>query len=358
VVADPLIGGLPLVRLSGPRAETGPSIVSALVAPGRGMMLLQAGVRLADGRQADLLATPDLGQVARRLSGGPDDFAGNQSFAFGGAILLPFANRIRGRDMPGAREIEAKVAGATVKLPRNWGGKAPGAAQYAMHGLILNQAVSDYSQSEPASVVGHLAAGDFGGHWTGDSQVDFAWRIRGGGLQLQVEVTNAGANDLPIGIGWHPYFAVPSGRRDQVQLSLPARTRLEVNNYDEVLPTGGRLPVAGTAYDFSGAGGRGLGDLYLDDCFTDLERGPGGGFEIGFDDPAAGLGLRITTESAAVKAVQAYAPPDRPIVVLEPQFNWPDPYGAEWPSSADTGMALLSPGASTSYAVNLRLVAL
>jgi len=357
-MADPLIGGLPLVSLSAAPTKAGPFIVSAVVAPGRGMMLVQARVRLPDGRESDLLATPDLGEVARRLSGGPDDFAGNQSFAVGGAILLPFANRIRGRETPGAREIETEVAGAKVRLPRNWGGKAPGAAQYAMHGLILDQVVPAYGQSDPASVTARLQAGDFRGHWTGDSQVDFAWRLRGGGLQLRVGVTNAGETNLPIGIGWHPYFAVPSGRRDQVQLSLPARTRLEVNNYDEVLPTGGRLPVAGTAYDFSSAGGRALSDLYLDDCFTDLERGPSDRFEMGFDDPAAGLGLRITTESAAVKAVQAYAPPERPIVVLEPQFNWPDPYGAEWPSSADTGMALLPPGASTSYAVNVRLVAL
>ena len=54
-----------------------------------------------------------------------------------------------------------------------------------------------------------------------------------------------------------------------------------------------------------------------------------------------------------MKAVQVYAPPDQPFVVIEPQFNLPDPFGQPWPAGVDTGMARLAPAATVSYAVRL-----
>ena len=94
-----LIGGAPVVTL---RAEPVPgrsSFVEAVVLPGRGFMLLQATVALADGRRFDALVAPVLEEAARVLDGGPEDFAGNKAFSFGGAILAPYANRIRGRPL-------------------------------------------------------------------------------------------------------------------------------------------------------------------------------------------------------------------------------------------------------------------
>src|SRR6185312_4127414 len=109
--------------------------------------------------------------------------------------------------------------------------------------------------------------------------------------------------------------------------------------YDDVLPTGEIGPVAGGAYDFGRPDGRPLGGLYLDDCFTDL-AGPGPLAEL--RDPASGVGLRLSSPSAAIRALQVYAPPDEPFVVLEPQFNLADPYGAQW-VGRDAGMQLLRP---------------
>ena len=54
-----------------------------------------------------------------------------------------------------------------------------------------------------------------------------------------------------MGIGWHPYFVSPSGDRFQVRLHLPSETRAVMNNYDDSFITGKRVPVKGTAYDFS-----------------------------------------------------------------------------------------------------------
>jgi galactose mutarotase-like enzyme len=350
------IGGEPLVRLRGlDTPKRGPAFVEATVLPGRGMMLLQARLRLPSGEVADAIFAPEPEAAARELDGGPDDFAGNRSFGFGGAILAPYANRIRGREAPGAREIETEVAGHAVRLPRNWGGKAQGAEQYAMHGLILDAAVT-WRQDSPDRMSGRLEAGDFGGRWPGRAALDFEWRLEAGALALRVTAHNVGDAPLPMGIGWHPYFALPSGDRRQARLWAPARSRALVNNYDEVLPTGALEPVAGSAHDFAAPGGRALGETYLDDCFTDLIRANGLAVaEV--RDPASDLGLTIASTSPHVRAMQVYAPTDKAFVVVEPQFNLADPYGAEW-RGRDSGMALVPAGGSVAYDARVTAFAL
>jgi galactose mutarotase-like enzyme len=344
------IGGAPVVALRALDAPaSGPAFLEAQVLPGRGMMLLQARLRLPSGDVVDAIHAPPVEAAAGALDGGPDDFAGNAAFSFGGAILAPYANRIRGRALEGSREIETVVAGETVRLPRNWGGKAAGAEQYAMHGLILDAPVQ-FEQPSPDRVVGILDAGDFGGRWPGLWKLTFEWRLEGGDLLLRVEARNAGEAAWPIGLGWHPYFALPSGDRRQARLRAPATQRIEVNDYDEVLPTGRLLPVAGTSYDFRA--GAALGDTYLDDCFAGLVREDGEAVaEIA--DPAAGVALRIASPSAAVTAIQVYAPPGEAFVVVEPQLNLADPFGAEWPAGLDTGMATLRPGSAVTYDVRV-----
>ena len=344
------IGGAPVVSLQATDAPAaGPAFLTADVLPGRGFMMLRAGLRLPSGKMAEGVQGPAPAQAAKALDGGPDDFAGNKAFSFGGAILAPYANRIRGRDLPGARAIETQVDGRTVRLPRNWGGKAPGAEQYAMHGLILDAPVA-WEQAAPDRVTGRLGAGDFGGRWPSLSAFSFEWRLQGGALHLAVTVRNVGDEPLPMGLGWHPYFAIPSGRRDQARLRLPAARRVEVDDYDQVLPTGRLLPTEGSAYDFNAADGRALGDLYLDDCFTGLRREASLAV-VELIDPAAGLGFRITSPTPQVQAVQVYAPPGEAFAAIEPQFNLADPFGDVWSTGADTGMARLAPGDHLTYEV-------
>lgn len=347
------IGGAPVVSLQATDAPpTGPAILSADVLPGRGFMLLRAGLRLPSGTMAEAVQGPAPQAAAKALDGGPDDFAGNASFSFGGAILAPYANRIRGRDVPHRREIETEVDGRTVRLPRNWGGKAPGAAQYAMHGLILDTPVA-WEQTAASRVSGRLDAGDFGGRWPSRSELTFAWALEGAGLVLKVDVRNLGEAPLPLGLGWHPYFAIPSGRREQARLRLAAARRVEVDDYDQVLPTGRLLATQDTPYDFGAPDGRALGDLYLDDCFTALAH-EDGEIVVELVDPASSLGLRISSPTPQVRAVQVYAPPDQAFAAIEPQFNLADPYGDVWPRGLDTGMARLAPGQSLAYEVRVQ----
>jgi len=329
------------IQISAEGSADGPAFLNATIAPDRGMLLLQARVRLRGGETFDLLSTPD-----QPAFGGADDFNGNVSFSLGGAILLPYANRIRGKPV-GDRQIETRVLGKTVRLPMNWGGKAPGAEQYAMHGLMLDTPF-EVTAVEADRIEGRLQAGDFNGHWLSSSDVRVEYRLTASALELTVDVENAGSEPVPMGIGWHPWFSLPSGDRSQARLRMSAGARACVNDYDEVLPTGEVEKIAGTSYDFSQL--RPLNDLYLDDCFTDLEAQA-----VEVIDPAGALGLRIRG-APPVSAFQVYAPPDRPIVVVEPQFNLADPFGPEW-QGRDTGMVVLQPGERTRYTARVELFA-
>lgn len=350
-----LIGGEPAVTLTAPAADgPGPSFTSAQVLPGRALMLLQARAIAPGLGEVDIIASPSLAAAARRLGGGPGDDFGNAAFSFGGAILAPFANRIRGRETAGGQTVETNIAGHTVRLPANWGGKGPGAEIYAMHGLILDRAVRKLNIAA-SSVSGRIAAGDFSGRWPGELDLEIAWCLAANALKLEVTAKNVGQGPVPVGLGWHPYFALPSGRRGQARLRIPASSRALVNDYDDVLPTGEVVPVAHTPYDFRDSAP--LGDLYLDDCFLDLERDAAGEVVIEIADPEAGLGVRVASPSASVTAIQTYAPLDQPFIVVEPQFNLADPYGAAWRGRA-TGMVSLAPGESTAYQARVELFSL
>src|SRR4029077_17743644 len=152
------------------------------------------------------------------------------------------------------------------------------AERVAMHGLILDSRVGAIERRTAAgedAVRGVLQAGDFGHGWPSRTEIIFENVLRADSFRLTVTARHVGDERLPIGIGWHPYFALPSGRREAARLRVPARRRVLGNDADEVLPTGEVEAVAGTPYDFSRPGGRPLGDLRLDDCFVDLETAAG-----------------------------------------------------------------------------------
>ena len=306
--------------------------------------------------EINLLNSPPLPEAQQLLDKQDDEF-GNGVFKIGGAILLPFANRIRGKVSPDGKTITATVAGKTVTLPANWSGNKPGAEKHAIHGLLLNSKfVSVYADNGPKEsiVTGTLRAGDFGGHWFSASDVSVEIKLKDDAFDMLVTVRDAGHAPLPMGIGWHPYFVLPSGDRTQVRLHLPSETRAIMNNYDDSFVTGELVSVKGTPYDYGTLGGSPLGTQYLDDNYSDLIRNADGSTVSEIIDPAAKFGLRLTTFAPSIKSIQVYAPPGKNFVAIEPQFNLPDPYSKAW-GTTDTGMVLLDPGQSVYWRARLGL---
>jgi len=167
----PLIGGCapPFLRATDePSDRNLPRFLHATVLPGRGMNLLTIRAFVPGLGEIDVLRSPSLHEAAEQLNGGPDDFMGVHSFRFGGAILLPFKNRIRGRLMPGTHEIETRILDREVRLPAEWQGKNSGRA-----------------------------------------------------IEMRVSARNVRTSLLPVGIGWHPYFALPSGHASRPAYMCP-----------------------------------------------------------------------------------------------------------------------------------------
>jgi aldose 1-epimerase len=352
------IGGEPVVTLALPPIsdKSKPQFLGATILPGRGMAVLQIRAWLPGKGEIDLLNSPPLPEAAKLLNNGDDEF-GNEVFKIGGAILLPYANRIRGRLSPDGKTITAEVAGQTVTLPANWSGNNPGAEKHSIHGLMRRSqfrhvAVHNGAQDSTASA--SLQAGNFDGHWLSQTDVRVEAKLSHDGFELAVTAKNVGREPLPMGIGWHPYFVLPSGDRQQVRLHLPGQLRAVMNNYDDSFTTGQRVAVRGSDYDYSARPGRTLGQQYLDDNFSNLERGTNGEPVSEIVDPAAKYGLRLLTLSPQIQSIQVYAPPQKNFVAIEPQFNLPDPYNKSW-RDTNTGMVLLKPGQSVSWRVRLEL---
>jgi aldose 1-epimerase len=352
-----VIGGEPVVTLTRPRAADSntPQFLEATVIPGKGMNLLGVKEFVPGKGTIDVIASPSLQETKQLLDG--DNPFGNKAFTVGGAILVPYANRIRGKLSSDGQTIETKIAGKTVQLPANWQGKNPGAEKHSMHGLILSSPFQDVQHQDgpqESTVSGTLHAGDFGGHWLSKTDLKVQTTLKNDAVEMTVTATNAGDQDLPIGIGWHPYFAFPSGDRKQARLKLPSQSRALIDNYDNVFPSGKVVPTKGTPYDFSAPDGKALSDLFLDDCFLNLKREASGDAVIEISDPASKYGLRIRALSPEIKAIQVYAPVDKSFVAVEPQFNLADPYKKEW-GKTDTGMVILKAGQSVSWRVRMEL---
>jgi galactose mutarotase-like enzyme len=354
--ALPEIGGQKVVVLSRAAVSTTkPEFTSVTIAPGRGMEILQITTNFPGKGNVDVLASPDLAGAKKMLDVDDDDF-GNLGYRLGAAFLAPYPNRIRGKLSADTKTLTTEWQGHTITLPAN-NGRQPGGDIHAMHGLILKAKTDDVSVNKVKGgeeVSGIIHAGDFGGHWLSKTQLLITIRLTANALDVVVEAFNVGSEAEPMAIAWHPYFNLPSGDRTQARVQIPGTTVAELDNYNNVYPTGKLLPVAGTKFDMSYVSGTALGTNYYDDNWSHLVWEEGKTATVRVIDPAAHYGIIIDGLSPEIKTIQMYAPPTKNFVAIEHQYNFADPFGKEW-NGMDTGMVTLKPGQRTTWHVRLRL---
>jgi aldose 1-epimerase len=333
-----------------------PEFLSVTMLPGRGMNVLQITAYLPDKGEVSLLASPSVEEAERAMTGVGADAAGGASLSMGGAFELPWAGRIGGTASQG--RVATVWRGHTMTLPAAGTGAL---ASVATGGLLLaspmtsadTAAMPDGGQADAM-----FQTGDFGAHWPSKTEVNMTVLLSGQSIEFTVVARNTGDVAEPIGIGWHPRFAI-HGSREQLRLRIPGQVRAEVADRQSGLPTGALVPVAGTPYDFTARSGQRLGKIDLNDSFVQLhqellDNGP----VAELDDPENHYGLRLTALSSPIKAMRVEAPARADFVSIEPQFNYDDPFGREWGKDVDTGMVLLQPGQSTQWKVRLELVSL
>lgn len=350
------IGGEKVVTLT--RSVSGsarPEFTSVTVLPGRGMELLQITANFPGKGNVDVLASPDLGKAANMME--RDDTAnGDIGYRMGSAFLVPYPNRIRGKLSADGKTVTTEWQGHTITLPANNIGKEPGAERHAMHGLILKAKTEDVKVTKIAGgeqVTGVIRAGNFGGHWLSKTDLEFTITLTAEAVDATVVAHNVGSEAEPMAIGWHPYFNLPSGDRTQVRVHIPGEVAAQVDNYDNVFPTGKLSPVAGTQFDLRATEGTPLAKNYYDDNWSKLNWKDGAA-TVRVIDPAAHYGVDVEGLSSGIKTIQMYAPPAKNFVAIEHQDNFGDPFGKVW-GGMDTGMVTLKPGESTKWHVRIKV---
>ena len=358
----PDVGGQKAIELRRLQSGVGatPEFLSVTLLPGRGMNVFQITAYLPGRGEVPLLASQSIDAAAKIMNGGPDDLQGNKSFSMGGALLFPFANRLVGPvtvdKKTGEHILTATWHGRSVPVIANWHGKQPGAPWCAMHGQMLAakaDKVSVKSDSDSAAAIADYRL-PANGHWFSDNDVKVTVALDRDTVTAIMTATNRGDKAEPVGIGWHPYFQLPTGIRANARVRIPSAMRVEVNNYDDVFPTGKLLPVAGTQYDFNALEGGPLPDALVDDSYVNLTPNAQGDVVSELRDLGANYGMRVTAMSPHIRAIQVYSPVDKSFIALEPQFNYGDPFGKQW-HGTDTGMVTLAPGESVTWKVQLQL---
>jgi aldose 1-epimerase len=355
-------GGQDVIKLQRTQmvGGSGPEFLSATLLPGRGMNMLQISAYLPQKGEVNLLASPPLNEATKRLSGTGVDATGAKSLAMGAAIEIPWAGRLSGTPTPGGAALTTVWRGMRFNLPTS--AEDSYGLDVAAGGLLLKEPSTSVTTSimpDGGEAKATFRPGNFGGHWLSQTEITTTIELSGRAIEIRIVAHNTGDTAAPIGIGWHPRFAVLSGHRGQMILRLPEGLRAEVKDRRSGELSGRLLPVTGTEYDFTGRNGAQLGGLNLDDSFVHLKRGMmADGPVAELRDPESGYGLRITATSPTIKALRVYAPLDGSFVSIEPQFNYDDPFGREWAKEEDPGMVVLQPGQSTQWRIRLEIFSL
>lgn len=353
----PNVGGQRVIVLR--RRQTGkgvrPEFLSVTLLPGRGMNVFQIMAYLPGKGVVPLLYSPSLQKATTLLNGDGPDRNGNESFMMGGALLFPFANRILGPVTSDGQYVLATWHGRTVRLRANWRGSRPGATPQALHGQLLRAKASsvqttNHEDEAVATATYRMLAND---DWFSSNLVTVRITLEAQKIYVALTAKNIGQHTEPVGIGWHPYFLLPSGDRTMARLHVPAAMRVAFNNQEDLFPTGKLLPVQDTPFDFTPVVGCPLSRT-INDAFVRLSHSWQGNTMSSIADGGSGYGLQVTAMTRFVKTILVYSPADQPLIVLEPQFNNGDPFGEEW-KGKNNGMVTLRPGKSVSWKTRLAL---
>lgn len=273
-------------------------------------------VRHPDGSELEVLAGFGAGLNAWRvptaqgtldlLAGytSEDDLRARHADTSAGVRLSPFPNRLRGG--------EWKWNGKSGKLPINFKWQP-----HAIHGLLHTQAwqlISFASDSEAAELVLEK-------RYTGSDGFPFpftartTFRFTGKTFTVKSLTVNEGSDDMPYGEGWHPYFSLGCPV-NQLVFRTPALDSVLCD--DLSIPTGERTPFA----DFEL--GHLIEDRFIDNCWAVTENAPE--VRTTLHDPASGRSLHVWQQNGngLFRYIQAYTPPDRQSIAIEPMTCEPD----------------------------------
>lgn len=131
--------------------------------------------------------------------------------------------------------------------------------------------------------------------------ITMTYRLADGALEVRTRLDNLSREPMPVAIGFHPYFQLTEGTRQDWTLSIGARTHWLLA--PNLIPTGETEPITRRLADPSRVP---LKDLSLDDVFTDLERDANGRATVSIKGATQQLDVLVGPK---FKTVLVYLPP-------------------------------------------------
>jgi len=226
-----------------------------------------------------------------------------------GVVLVPWPNRLRG----GRYTFDGAAQQLALTEP---------AAGNAIHGLGRWVRWSPVQQEDASITLAVDLVPQTG--WPFELRIEVTYALDADGLTVTTTAHNTGAGRAPFGAGFHPYLSTHGARLDDTAVTIPAGTRLLLD--DAQIPIGSE-PVTGTAHDLRA--GPSLAELRMDDGFTDVQfergrgvaevRSSGGGARVWFDETFGYLQVFTLDEFPGTGA---------PGIAIEPMTCAPDAFNS------------------------------
>lgn len=159
------------------------------------------------------------------------------------------------------------------------------------------------------------------------------------GLKVNIKVKNIGKRTVPFGVGFHPYVKI-AANVNQILWQVPAKKLVEYGA--DLMPTGKLIDISKTNLDFRQS--KKIGDLIVDNCFTDLIRDKKGIFTSIISD-LGGKSKILIWQDKSFPYFQAYSSDTiktkncRKALALEPHSS--SPFAVNIPK---LGLIKLKPG--------------
>lgn len=254
----------------------------------------------------------DSGAFADLLYVAPDWETNPVPTRSGHPVLFPFPNRLRDGILT--------ANGQTYRLPLNDSTQAN-----AIHGFAPRvpwRVLATHAGSDAAAITGQFrlsiddpASRDL---WPTDCILNLTYHLSPTALRVDAVVENPGSNPLPFGLGYHPYFRLPTAPDaavDSFQLQSAATTLWPLS---DSLPTGVETALP-PELDFRQS--RAIGALAFDHLFGGVEVEPvqSDGFRTiaRLRSPGATESLAVEADATFGKLI-LFTPVHRKAVAIEP----------------------------------------
>lgn len=242
--------------------------------------------------------------------------------AFRGALLFPFANRIK--------DGKYTFNGIAYQLPVNYPEE-----NNACHGFLFSRSMDIEDQQVNKQSARLSLRYRYGGDYPGYPflfELNVHYELnKNDGFTCRTVLRNNGHEPLPFSMGWHPYFALGTSI-NRLQLKLPSGQRIELN--ERMIPIGRIIPFD----EFQES--RQIGDLTLDDCFR-LESGRNRYYvELSDSETEMVIQLWLDAGDQGFNYLQIYIPPQRNGIALEPMTSNIDAF------NNGQGLLILNPEAN------------